>query len=221
MFRSRLVAFDYACFGYPMAAYLLLIMMVSLARQLHPECGCTVMAGKINRFAAMVRQMIRFAAMAGQMIRFAVVGRVYNTLNHEKLNFVTDAKGQNRAVFEELIKMDPPSEVIVDKVERSDILDIDKKYYLVPPDLTVGPFVYVAEIVGKATEKEVMEYYRGKTWEIFARELQKACGGISFGNSIHPHIFRLQREAKEEDWKVAEETRVVQAKAFLSSKIQR
>nr|GEW01751.1 cytochrome P450 81E8-like [Tanacetum cinerariifolium] len=34
-----------------------------LARQLHPECGCTVMVGQTNRFAAMAGQMIRFAAM--------------------------------------------------------------------------------------------------------------------------------------------------------------
>ncbi|KAJ8512925.1 hypothetical protein OPV22_003359 [Ensete ventricosum] len=33
--------------------------------------------------------------------------------------------------------------VIVEKAERSDILDIDKKKYLVPADLTVGQFVYV------------------------------------------------------------------------------
>ncbi|MBA0724052.1 hypothetical protein Golax_020762, partial [Gossypium laxum] len=33
--------------------------------------------------------------------------------------------------------------VIVEKAERSDIPDIDKKKYLVPADLTVGQFVYV------------------------------------------------------------------------------
>jgi len=33
--------------------------------------------------------------------------------------------------------------VIVEKAEKSDILDIDKKKYLVPADLTVGQFVYV------------------------------------------------------------------------------
>eukprot|EP00268_Persea_americana_P052743 TRINITY_DN5925_c4_g2_i5.p1 TRINITY_DN5925_c4_g2~~TRINITY_DN5925_c4_g2_i5.p1 ORF type:complete len:113 (+),score=22.41 TRINITY_DN5925_c4_g2_i5:753-1091(+) len=33
--------------------------------------------------------------------------------------------------------------VIVEKAERSDILNIDKKKYLVPADLTVGQFVYV------------------------------------------------------------------------------
>ncbi|KAK9805911.1 hypothetical protein WJX73_004131 [Symbiochloris irregularis] len=33
--------------------------------------------------------------------------------------------------------------VIVEKAERSEIADIDKKKYLVPADLTVGQFVYV------------------------------------------------------------------------------
>ncbi|CAI0468333.1 unnamed protein product, partial [Linum tenue] len=33
--------------------------------------------------------------------------------------------------------------VIVEKAERSDVPDIDKKKYLVPADLTVGQFVYV------------------------------------------------------------------------------
>ncbi|XP_074564841.1 autophagy-related protein 8C-like [Curcuma longa] len=33
--------------------------------------------------------------------------------------------------------------VIVEKADRSDIADIDKKKYLVPADLTVGQFVYV------------------------------------------------------------------------------
>ncbi|XP_042436054.1 autophagy-related protein 8C-like isoform X2 [Zingiber officinale] len=33
--------------------------------------------------------------------------------------------------------------VIVEKADRSDITDIDKKKYLVPADLTVGQFVYV------------------------------------------------------------------------------
>eukprot|EP00126_Sphaerothecum_destruens_P007229 Sdes_comp19748_c0_seq4m11772 len=33
--------------------------------------------------------------------------------------------------------------VIVEKAEKSDITEIDKKKYLVPMDLTVGQFVYV------------------------------------------------------------------------------
>ncbi|PSS24830.1 Autophagy-related protein like [Actinidia chinensis var. chinensis] len=33
--------------------------------------------------------------------------------------------------------------VIVEKAERSDIPDVDKKKYLVPAELTVGQFVYV------------------------------------------------------------------------------
>jgi hypothetical protein len=35
------------------------------------------------------------------------------------------------------------AQVIVEKAEKSDIPDIDKKKYLVPADLTVGQFVYV------------------------------------------------------------------------------
>jgi len=33
--------------------------------------------------------------------------------------------------------------VIVERAERSDVPDVDKKKYLVPADLTVGQFVYV------------------------------------------------------------------------------
>ncbi|XP_033143951.1 LOW QUALITY PROTEIN: autophagy-related protein 8c [Brassica rapa] len=33
--------------------------------------------------------------------------------------------------------------VIVEKAERSDVPNIDKKKYLIPDDLTVGQFVYV------------------------------------------------------------------------------
>eukprot|EP00465_Bigelowiella_longifila_P000144 CAMPEP_0185251166 /NCGR_PEP_ID=MMETSP1359-20130426/609_1 /TAXON_ID=552665 /ORGANISM="Bigelowiella longifila, Strain CCMP242" /LENGTH=116 /DNA_ID=CAMNT_0027832945 /DNA_START=87 /DNA_END=437 /DNA_ORIENTATION=+ len=33
--------------------------------------------------------------------------------------------------------------VICEKAKKSDIIDIDKKKYLVPADLTVGQFVYV------------------------------------------------------------------------------
>ena len=33
--------------------------------------------------------------------------------------------------------------VICEKSERSDVMDIDKKKYLVPSDLTVGQFIYV------------------------------------------------------------------------------
>mmetsp|Transcript_136 Transcript_136/g.665 ORF Transcript_136/g.665 Transcript_136/m.665 type:complete len:115 (-) Transcript_136:252-596(-) len=34
-------------------------------------------------------------------------------------------------------------QVIVERAEKSDIPDLDKKKYLVPADLTVGQFVYV------------------------------------------------------------------------------
>ncbi|KAL5577165.1 hypothetical protein UlMin_018864, partial [Ulmus minor] len=35
--------------------------------------------------------------------------------------------------------------VIVEKAEKNDITNIDKKKYLVPTDLTVGQFVYVIQ----------------------------------------------------------------------------
>jgi GABA(A) receptor-associated protein len=37
----------------------------------------------------------------------------------------------------------PTTQVIVERAEKSDIPDLDKKKYLVPADLTVGQFVYV------------------------------------------------------------------------------
>nr|GEV87934.1 autophagy-related protein 8C [Tanacetum cinerariifolium] len=49
-------------------------------------------------------------------------------------------------VAKHLLESDPTPatiKVIADKVERSDILDIDKKKYLVRADLTVGRFFYV------------------------------------------------------------------------------
>ncbi|GJR05910.1 hypothetical protein Tco_0528894 [Tanacetum coccineum] len=52
-----------------------------LATQLHPECGCIVMAGQTNRFASMAGQINTFAAKAGQLIRFAAMGCVYNKLS--------------------------------------------------------------------------------------------------------------------------------------------
>ena len=41
------------------------------------------------------------------------------------------------------LKLTMPSQVICEKIEKSDIATIDKKKYLVPADLTVGQFVYV------------------------------------------------------------------------------
>ncbi|GKC93487.1 hypothetical protein Tco_1158929 [Tanacetum coccineum] len=65
-----------------------------LARQLYPECGCIVMAGQTNGFAAMAGQINTFAAKAGQMIRFAAMGRVYNTESKKlKRNGVETKKG--------------------------------------------------------------------------------------------------------------------------------
>jgi len=52
-------------------------------------------------------------------------------------NFVSSARTAR------LTPSPPASQVIVEKAEKSDIPDLDKKKYLVPADLTVGQFVYV------------------------------------------------------------------------------
>ncbi|GFH20750.1 autophagy protein Atg8 ubiquitin like-domain-containing protein [Haematococcus lacustris] len=51
--------------------------------------------------------------------------------------------------------------VIVEKADKSDIPDIDKKKYLVPSDLTVGQFVYVIRKRIKLTpEKAIFIFVR-------------------------------------------------------------
>nr|QEM21006.1 ATG8c [Solanum lycopersicum] len=49
--------------------------------------------------------------------------------------------------------------VIVERAEKSDISDIDKKKYLVPADLTVGQFVYVVrKRINLSAEKETFVF---------------------------------------------------------------
>ncbi|XP_021766869.1 autophagy-related protein 8C-like [Chenopodium quinoa] len=51
--------------------------------------------------------------------------------------------------------------VIVEKAERTDIPDIDKKKYLVPADLTVGQFVYVVrKRVNLSPEKAIFVFVK-------------------------------------------------------------
>ncbi|KAG5561342.1 hypothetical protein RHGRI_004390 [Rhododendron griersonianum] len=51
--------------------------------------------------------------------------------------------------------------VIVEKAERSDIPDIDKKKYLVPADLTVGQFVYVVrKRINLSAEKAIFVFVK-------------------------------------------------------------
>ncbi|KAJ8442317.1 hypothetical protein Cgig2_011240 [Carnegiea gigantea] len=51
--------------------------------------------------------------------------------------------------------------VIVEKAERTDIPDIDKKKYLVPADLTVGQFVYVIrKRVNLSPEKAIFVFVK-------------------------------------------------------------
>ncbi|CAN4092109.1 unnamed protein product [Withania somnifera] len=51
--------------------------------------------------------------------------------------------------------------VIVERTEKSDISDIDKKKYLVPADLTVGQFVYVVrKRINLTAEKAVFVFVK-------------------------------------------------------------
>ncbi|CAM6097240.1 unnamed protein product [Calypogeia fissa] len=51
--------------------------------------------------------------------------------------------------------------VFVDRAERSDIPDIDKKKYLVPADLTVGQFVFVIRKRIKLTPEKAIFVFAG------------------------------------------------------------
>jgi len=46
--------------------------------------------------------------------------------------------------------------VIVEKADKSDVPDIDKKKYLVPADLTIGQFVYVIRKRIKLTSEQAI-----------------------------------------------------------------
>ncbi|XP_049396478.1 autophagy-related protein 8C-like isoform X2 [Solanum stenotomum] len=51
--------------------------------------------------------------------------------------------------------------VIVERAEKSDISDIDKKKYLVPADLTVGQFVYVVrKRINLSAEKAIFVFVK-------------------------------------------------------------
>jgi len=62
-----------------------------------------------------------------------------------KTSFKTEHPFDKRKQEAERIRSKYPDRipVIVEKAEKNDITDIDKKKYLVPGDLTVGLFVYV------------------------------------------------------------------------------
>ena len=51
--------------------------------------------------------------------------------------------------------------MIVERAEKSDISDIDKKKYLVPADLTVGQFVYVVrKRINLSAEKAIYVFVK-------------------------------------------------------------
>jgi GABA(A) receptor-associated protein len=53
--------------------------------------------------------------------------------------------------------------VIVERAEKSDIADIDKKKYLVPSDLTIGQFVYVIRKRIKLTPEKAIFIFVNNT----------------------------------------------------------
>ncbi|KAL5063140.1 hypothetical protein RYX36_024877 [Vicia faba] len=62
-----------------------------------------------------------------------------------KASFKTQHPFERRQAESIRIRDKHPDRVpaIAEKAERSDIIDIDNKRYLVPADWSVGPFVYV------------------------------------------------------------------------------
>jgi len=63
----------------------------------------------------------------------------------KKVSFKDEHPLEKRKAESERIRQKYPDRipVIVEKIEKSNIPDIDKKKYLVPADLTMGQFVYV------------------------------------------------------------------------------
>ncbi|KAK4482104.1 hypothetical protein RD792_007416 [Penstemon davidsonii] len=80
-------------------------------------------------------------------MKFFATSTIGNGFLTEKLTtgVIEDFMGERRQAEAARIREKYPDRipVIVEKAERSDIPDIDKKKYLVPADLTVGQFVYV------------------------------------------------------------------------------
>ncbi|KAL0305938.1 UNVERIFIED_CONTAM: Autophagy-related protein 8C-like [Sesamum calycinum] len=77
-------------------------------------------------------------------LKFAVSDRNSN-LAMAKSSFKVEHPLERRQAESTRIREKYPDRipVIVEKAERSDVPNIDKKKYLVPADLTVGQFVYV------------------------------------------------------------------------------
>ncbi|KAL6349219.1 hypothetical protein AAG906_033875 [Vitis piasezkii] len=78
--------------------------------------------------------------------------------------------------------------VIVEKAERSDIPNIDKKKYLVPADLTVGQFVYVIrKRIKLSAEKAIF---------IFVDNIENWRGGcVCFFRAIMSGIYDEKKDA--------------------------
>ncbi|KAK6919359.1 Autophagy protein Atg8 ubiquitin-like, partial [Dillenia turbinata] len=83
--------------------------------------------------------------------------------------------------------------VIVERAEKSDIPDIDKKKYLVPADLTVGQFVYVVrKRIKLSPEKAIF---------IFVKNILPPTGGVTNHSmdSKPAMMSAIYEENKDED----------------------
>ncbi|XP_057513777.1 autophagy-related protein 8C-like isoform X1 [Actinidia eriantha] len=86
-----------------------------------------------------------WGVMLFQCLKFAETNRSRASLAMAKSSFKLEHPLERRLADSARIREKYPDRipVIVEKAERSDVPDVDKKKYLVPADLTVGQFVYV------------------------------------------------------------------------------
>jgi GABA(A) receptor-associated protein len=97
--------------------------------------------------------------------------------------------------------------VIVEKAERSDIPDIDKKKYLVPADLTVGQFVYVVrKRIKLSAEKAIFIFVKNTLPPTGTQKYFLCSCTIEQNNSDVPHfgpaaalMSAIYEENKDED----------------------
>ncbi|BBH03151.1 Ubiquitin-like superfamily protein, partial [Prunus dulcis] len=99
----------------------------------------------VNQTKPNQTKLTGFRGLSDQEALFLLSGFVFR-LHEAEWQRVTSSKNMilRRAEAARIREKYPDRiPVIVEKAERSDIPNIDKKKYLVPADLTVGQFVYV------------------------------------------------------------------------------
>ena len=72
-------------------------------------------------------------------------------------------KGESKRIIEKYKDRIP---IIVEKSLKSDIVDIDKKKYLVPNDITVGQFVYIIRKRIELTAEKAIFLFAGEDYTI-------------------------------------------------------